>query len=192
MNSHEAYEGEVNYKNAKVGCFSKVTLGQWMETMANLVPNMKMRTLNRLYEQIKLPQRATICSAGYDICSPISFDLAPGETIKIPTGLRCSMVNKFFLAILPRSSVGMKNGVSLVNTMGVIDADYYFAENEGHIILMLKNNLKKSWRSKKNRERTWHVKAGDRVCQGIFLPYGITYDDQARIERSGGIGSTGK
>ncbi len=191
MNHNEACEG-INYNNTKVGTFSKVTLGQWMEAMTIFFPNMKMHTVNRLYEQIKLPERATVCSAGYDICSPISFDLAPGETIKIPTGLRCSMMNKFFLAILPRSSVGMKNGVSLVNTMGIIDADYYYAENEGHIILMLKNNLKKSWWAKKNRGRTWRVKAGDRICQGIFLPYCITYDDAASQMRSGGIGSTGK
>lgn len=191
MSFNEACE-EVTLNIPKVGSFSKVSLGQWMEAMSVYDGLLMTHTVNRIYEKIKLPERATACSAGYDICAPFSFELAPGESVKIPTGIRCAMQNKYFLAVLPRSSVGMKRNISLANTMGIIDADYYFAENEGHIILMLKNNNKKSWSKKKNDANTWKVKAGERICQGIFLPYGITYDDKADTERKGGMGSTGK
>ena len=192
MNSNTPYEDDINYNNDKVASFYKVSLCQWMEAMAEMNGLLMTYEVTRMYEQIKLPERATVCSAGYDIRTPFSFELAPGESIKIPTGIRCTMINKYFLAVFPRSSISMKKNISLANTVGIIDADYYFADNEGHIVLMLKNNNKKSWFKKKNKMNTWKVKAGERICQGIFLPYGITYDDKANTERKGGMGSTGK
>lgn len=191
MSFNEAYD-DVNCNNMRVAAFSKVSFGKWLEVMTAFDAAMLPRVAGIIYEKLKLPERATICSAGYDIRTPVAFNLGPGETIKIPTGIRCSMQNKYFLALLPRSSVGMKHDITLMNTMGIVDADYYFADNEGHIMLAFKNNQKKSIFPWINEKRTWRVKAGDRVCQGILIPYGITYDDHVNTERKGGMGSTGK
>ena len=135
-----------------------------------------------IYKKLKLPKRATISSAGYDFYSPIDFILNPGETIKIPTGIRCKMQANYVLLILPRSSLGFKYRLALDNTVGVIDADYYNALNEGHIFIKMTNNSNK----------TLEVKQGDGFAQGIFLQYGITIDDDVKEERVGGFGSTNK
>lgn len=74
------------------------------------------------YDNIKLPQRATNCSAGYDIYSPIDFSLRQGETILIKTGIRVALDDDKYLAILPRSGQGFKYKIQLWNSCGVIDA----------------------------------------------------------------------
>lgn len=172
----------------RVGFFKKVSKEQFQNDMKNLgFPYYSMLT----YANIKLPERATAQSAGYDLCSPVYFTLKPGESIRIPTGIRCNMKSDHFLMIVPRSSIGMKNNISLMNTVGIIDADYYNAKNEGHIMAAFKNNNKRSIFSWVNKKRSWVVSAGDRVCQAIFVPYAVTENDTATAERSGGIGSTG-
>ncbi len=136
-----------------------------------------------VYQSIKLPQRATKSSAGYDFYSPIPFTLKPGETIKIPTGIRCQMQENYVLLLFPRSSLGFKYRLGLDNTVGVIDADYYYALNEGHIFIKITNN---------SQDKTLEIKAGEAFAQGIFLAYGITVDDNATDTRVGGFGSTNK
>ena len=131
-----------------------------------------------------LPVRATAGSAGYDFASPLSFTLKPGETVKIPTGIRAEMEPGWVLLVFPRSSLGFKYRLQLNNTVGVIDADYAFAKNEGHIFLKLTNDS--------NDNKTLEVPAGMAIAQGIFLPFGITEDDCADAVRTGGIGSTTK
>ena len=135
------------------------------------------------YENIVLPVRATKGSAGYDIISPKSFILQQGESTKIATGLRVRMEPGWVLFILPKSGLGTKFRSQLDNTCGVIDSDYYNADNEGHIIINMTNDSKK--------EATLEVIAGKAFAQAIFLPYGITEDDDAEGERTGGFGSTG-
>ena len=135
--------------------------------------------LNYMLEKTPMPKRATTGSAGYDIYSPVSRYVKAGETFTIPTGLRCHIEDGWFLMILPRSGLGFRYGMRLVNTAPVIDADYVHAENEGHIILKFVTN------------KDFIIKEGDRIAQGIFLPYGVTEDDRAEGERSGGFGSTG-
>lgn len=136
-----------------------------------------------VYQSIKLPQRATKSSAGYDFYSPIPFTLKPGETIKIPTGIRCQMQENYVLLLFPRSSLGFKYRLGLDNTVGVIDADYYYALNEGHIFIKITNN---------SQDKTLEIKAGEAFAQGIFLAYGITIDDNTTDPRVGGFGSTNK
>ena len=86
------------------------------------------------YDEIKLPHRATKCSAGYDIYSTIGFELPPGESIKFPTGIKVALDENKFLIVVPRSSLGFKFRAQLDNTVGIIDADYYNnSNNEGHI-----------------------------------------------------------
>ena len=134
------------------------------------------------YQRLALPRRATAGSAGYDFHSPFSFALSTRETITIPTGIRVNIQPGWWLGLLPRSSHGFRFRIQLDNTMGVIDSDYYNAENEGHIMVKLSND---SLSGKHLR-----LAEGDSFVQGIFLPYGITTDDQAEGERTGGFGST--
>ena len=141
--------------------------------------------LSEAFEAVQRPVRATIGSAGYDIISPFSFELEPGQTAKIPTGLRCRFEQPcWMLAIFPRSSLGFKYRAQLDNTVGIIDSDYYYADNEGHIFVKITNDSRSG--------KVLRVNKGDRFIQGIFLPYAITLSDNADGERTGGMGSTGK
>ena len=88
-----------------------------------------------MYEGIKLPVRATSGSAGYDFFAPFDFILAPSQTIKIPTGIRCEIDEGWVLKIYPRSGLGFKFRLQLNNTVGIIDSDYFYSDNEGHIFI---------------------------------------------------------
>ena len=134
------------------------------------------------YDSIKLPQRATSGSAGYDFYTPIDLNIVPNTTVKIPTGIRCKIDSDWVLTIHPRSSLGFKYQIGLANTTGIIDADYYNSDNEGHIMVKLINRGNKKFSANK----------GDKIVQGIFLPYGITVDDNSEGVRNGGFGSTGR
>ena len=133
-------------------------------------------------ETLRLPARGTSGSAGYDFYSPVDFTLRPGETILLPTGVRCRMDEGWVLLLMPRSGLGFKYRLQLNNTVGVIDADYFGAKNEGHIHMKLTNDSREG--------RTLVLRAGDAVMQGIFVPFGITEDDSANAVRVGGMGST--
>ena len=71
----------------------------------------------------------------------------------------------------------------LNNTVGIIDSDYYGSDNEGHIFIKITNDS--------NEGKTLSLKKGDGFAQGVFLPYGVTSDDEAAALRNGGFGSTG-
>ena len=127
-----------------------------------------------------LPKRATAGSAGYDFFAPAAFRLDPGESVKIPTGVRARIAPGWVLMLFPRSGLGFKYRLQLNNTVGVVDSDYFGARNEGHIFIKLTNA----------GDRPLSVEAGEAFAQGIFLPYGLTEDDAADGERVGGFGST--
>ena len=133
-------------------------------------------------DDIRLPVRGTTGSAGYDFVSPADFTLAPGETILLPTGVRVRMEEGWVLLLMPRSSLGFKYRLQLNNTVGVIDQDYFGAKNEGHIHMKLTNDSREG--------KTLVVRMGEAVMQGIFVPFGITEDDEAAEKRTGGMGST--
>ena len=135
------------------------------------------------YDDIILPKRSTLNSAGYDFYSVISFTLSPGERRVIPTGIKASMNSNEFLSIYIRSSLGLKWNIRMCNQVGIIDADYYNnSENEGHIFVCLMNE----------GDKVLEIKKGDRIVQGIFMPFLITDDDKTTNIRMGGIGSTNK
>lgn len=134
------------------------------------------------YESVILPRRATAGSAGYDFFAPTQFTLSAGETIKIATGIRVKIANGWALLIYPRSSLGFKFRLRLDNTVGVIDSDYYNADNEGHIFIKLTNC----------GNEPLVVEQGKAFAQGLFTPFGITEDDDCAAARTGGIGSTDK
>ena len=138
----------------------------------------------KIYEDIKLPLRATKYSAGYDFYAPFDFTLKPGETIKIPTGIRAKMREDYALFLLPRSGLGFKYRLQLNNTIGLIDADYFYSDNEGHIFAKITNDS--------NEGKVISVKKGEAFIQGVFLSYGITEDDEVNSIRNGGFGSTSK
>lgn len=131
-----------------------------------------------------LPVRATAGSAGYDFFTPCPIHLAPGETAKIPTGVRCRMAEGWVLQIYPRSGLGFKFRLQLNNTVGIIDSDYYFSDNEGHIFIKITNDS--------NEGKVLDLETGKGFAQGIFTPFGITEDDCADAVRNGGFGSTTK
>ena len=135
-----------------------------------------------VYAAIKLPKRATSGSAGYDFYAPCAFELKPGEEIRIPTGIRVRMEDGWVLKCYPRSGLGFKFRLQLNNTVGIIDADYYYSDNEGHIFAKLTNDSR--------QEKTVSVGAGEGFMQGIFVEFGITEDDDADGVRNGGFGST--
>lgn len=136
------------------------------------------------YDALKLPQRATTGSAGYDFYAPSDIILAPGETAKIPTGIRVRIDEGWVLKIYPRSGLGFKFRLQLNNTVGIIDSDYYNSDNEGHIFIKITNDS--------NEGKNLSVKSGDGFAQGIFVEYGITVDDEVTAQRNGGFGSTTK
>ncbi len=131
---------------------------------------------------IRLPERKTEKSAGYDMEAGAAVDLFPGKVTIVPTGLKSYMPDDEYLAIFVRSGLSIKRGIMLVNGTGIIDADYYGnADNEGHIMVALYNT----------GEDVVKIEKGDRIAQGIFLKYGKVDGDSAQGTRSGGMGSTG-
>lgn len=163
-----------------VGKFEKVSLKQYLES----VDSTSVEEATNIYNDIKLPRRATRGSAGYDFYAPFDITLKPGETIKVPTGIRTFMDPNWVLAIFPRSGLGFKFRLQLNNTVGIIDSDYVNSDNEGHIFVKITNDS--------NENKIVSVKKGEGLVQGIFFPYGITSDDDTTESRNGGFGSTTK
>lgn len=152
--------------------FFRISLKEW-----------KKGNSDESYSKIQIPTRKTSGSAGYDIVSPHDIRIAPGGTAIVQTGLKCNVNKGEVLMIYPRSSIGFKYGIYLMNTVGVIDADYFDNEsNEGHIMIGLRNAS----------DKEVVLSAGDRIAQGIFMKFGTTVDDTADGARIGGFGSTGK
>lgn len=134
------------------------------------------------YASYSLPKRATSGSAGYDFYAIKDFTVNPNETITVPTGVRTRIEDGWVLKIYPRSSLGFKYRFTLNNTVGIIDGDYYYSDNEGHIFVRATNMS----------DKPLFIKKGQGFCQGIFSEYGITEDDDATNARNGGFGSTDK
>ena len=131
--------------------------------------------------EIPLPRRSTRGSAGYDFVAPAETVIPPGGSALIPTGIRCEMAEGWVLLMFPRSSFGRRYGVRLSNTVGVIDSDYAWAENEGHIIVSLRNPS----------DHEVIIHRGERFCQGVLVPFGTAEEEEVSTERKGGFGSTG-
>ncbi len=164
--------------------FEKVSYNQFKEGYMDLYPEASDALIQEVYESIALPKRATKGSAGYDFFTPVEIHLKPGETMKIPTGIRCQMNERWVLMIYPRSGLGFKYRMQLNNTVGIIDSDYYGSDNEGHIYIKITNDS--------NEDKVLEVKQGQGFAQGIFMQYGIVEDDDVETVRNGGFGSTTK
>lgn len=171
----------------KIAKFEKVSFEQfkkdWLDTFDRALTD---EDLLEIYDNIQLPKRATRGSAGYDFKSPLDFTLAPGSSIKIPTGIRCKIDEGWVLKCYPRSGLGFKFRIRLFNTVAVVDSDYFYSDNEGHIFIKLANET--------NEGKLVKIKQGEGFAQGVFVEYGITVDDDEDEKeiRNGGFGSTTK
>lgn len=176
---NESEEEEVNQ-------FSKVSVEQYIKDFLKQFPSESIgetAMIEEVYEMIKLPKRSTSGSAGYDFFAPVEITLEPEEYITIPTGIKCQIDDRWFLSIYARSSLGFKYGLRTMNLLPVIDGDYFNnKDNEGHIMVKIING----------NVKPLVIEQGSAFVQGIFLPYGLTVDDDADGERIGGIGSTNK
>lgn len=168
----------------RIAKFHKVSYEQFKEGYVDVFGSANECDIQKVYEEIKLPKRATKGSAGYDFYAPVSITLKPGETIKVPTGIRAEMEWDWVLKMYPRSGLGFKYRLQLNNTVGIIDSDYFYSDNEGHIFIKITNDT--------NEGRTVEIPGGTGFAQGIFIEYGITVDDEATEVRNGGFGSTSK
>lgn len=164
-----------------VGKFEKVS-----EAMYNLLKKYNNSNFCT-YDKLKLPSLATKFSAGADFYLPYDVVLRPNESAVIDTCIRCWIIPGWFFALFPKSGLGFKYNVKLANTVGIVDADYYYSQtddetNEGHIRVKLINGP----------DHELQLNCGAKFCQGIFLPYGISYTENLEEKdiRNGGIGST--
>jgi len=146
----------------------------------------------KLWKEIKLPERATVGSAGYDFFAPVDIILHPGELITIPTGIKWTsmeldngiLTNQYFLSIYPRSSLGRDYSIREPNIVSIIDEDYYNNKsNEGHIFINIKNE---------GTNGPCLIKKGTAYAQGIIQRYYMIDGDHTTKTRTGGFGSTTK
>lgn len=136
-----------------------------------------------VYYDIHLPVRADSRSAGYDIFCPVDVKLLPMQKMLLFTDVKAYMQEDEVLELYPRSSLGIKKGLMLSNTVGIIDSSYYENEsNDGNIGLPLLNTTGK----------TIELKAGERICQAIFKKFLVADQDETLSDtRTGGMGSSG-
>lgn len=174
---------------ARIARFEKVSWEQffadWKKVFSDAVSDpaeLSEEKIRVIYDGIKLPRRATAGSAGYDFFLPVDLSLSAGEGALIPTGIRVKMDPAWVLCCFPRSGLGFKYRLQLDNTVGIIDADYYGSDNEGHMFTKVTCDAR--------TDRRLDLAAGDAFMQAVFLPYGLTEDDDAANIRNGGFGST--
>ena len=168
----------------RIAQFFKVSYEQYKEAYLDTYGDASEEEIKNVYDSIKLPKRATSGSAGYDFYAPVAITLEPGKTVKVPTGIRAKMEDNWVLKLYPRSGLGFKYRLQLNNTVGIIDSDYYYSDNEGHIFAKITNDS--------NEGKTVEIAEGTGFMQGIFIEYGITLDDDVTEVRNGGFGSTTK
>lgn len=150
-------------------CFEKVNLNEFKKYYSE-----------ELYD-FNLPTRGTEKSAGYDFYAVDDIVIKAGETLKIVSGVKASMEQDDVLYLFIRSSLAIKYDLILKNNVGVIDADYYNnQDNDGNIIFVIENTGKNDF----------EIKKGNRICQGVFMKYLVTDNDNCKSTRNGGIGST--
>ncbi len=136
----------------------------------------------KLYDEYKLPRRASKNSCGYDFLAMEDYIIHPGEIKKIPTGYKAKFLSDEMLMIVVRSSMGFKYNVRMCNQVGVIESDYYNnISNEGHMWVALQNE----------GDKDYIINKGDAYAQGIFIKF-LTCGDNPEEERIGGLGSTNK
>lgn len=132
---------------------------------------------------IKLPERSTQYSAGYDFYNPEKVTIEPNKIAYVKTGVKADMLSNEVLILANRSSNPKKKGLVLANGIGIIDKDYYNnPDNEGEIAFAFMNIT----------DEPVILEVGEKLGQGMFIEYLTIEKDNAKGERQGGFGSTGK
>ena len=130
----------------------------------------------------KLPERATKNSAGYDFYNPERVTIEPHEIKYVKTGVKAKMQQDEVLLLYNRSSNPKKKGLTMANSVGVIDADYYNnTDNEGEIAFAFRNIT----------DKPVTIEVGEKLGQGVFTKFLSVENDNVQGERTGGFGSTG-
>ena len=170
----------------KIAKFEKVSFEQFKKDFIKCFQqydlNYSEKDIETIYHNIIIPTRATSGSAGYDFKIPFTLSMDKKDEYIIPTGIRAKIEDGWVLKLYPRSGLGFKTGMKLLNTVGIIDSDYYSSENEGHIMAKICYGMG-------NDKLILEQGAG--FIQGVFVEYGITEDDNINAVRNGGFGSTG-
>lgn len=151
------------------------------------VNRVKSTGFDMLEPDFKLPERSTSKSAGHDFYCPERVEIPPymlgDKPTLVPTGVKVYMPDDEFLMLVNRSSNPAKKFLVIPNSMGIIDADYVNnPDNEGEMMFAFYNVS----------NQTVVIEKGEKLGQGIFIKYGITDNDNAKGQRTGGFGSTGK
>jgi len=168
----------------KVAEFYKVSFNQFKTDYEAIFGNIKSEEeLKAIYEAIKLPKRATTGSAGYDFYLPFPIELKAGEEITIPTGIRFKCKQDWAMLFMSKSGLGSKSRLQLNTAISLIDSDYYYSDNEGHILSKIIHDTRKP-------DEILSLPAGKSYLQGLFVQFGITHSDKAKGRRNGGFGST--
>lgn len=161
---------------------------EWCNTCGQPLPEKKRQ---RGFELVKgadihtiLPSRATKGSACYDFYAPHDIVIPPlGKSEPVALGIKAYMPEGWALLLFGRSGLANRDDITLATCVSVIDQDYYGNPgNDGNIGVVLRNSGVKAVKLEK----------GERICQGMFVQFGLTDDDRATGERAGGFGSTGK
>ena len=165
--------------------FEKVAFDIWCRDLEkSAIKGISREILSTWYDEIKLPMQATARSAGCDIYMPYSLNHSPGVTAVIPTGIRWvndrDIDSGLVLLVFPRSGLGFKHGIRLSNTVGVVDEDYCFSDNQGHIMVSLFNPS----------DHDVYLEQGKAFAQAVILRYEIPDGAQSQAARNGGFGST--
>lgn len=138
-----------------------------------------MSNFEKITPEAILPIRSTRKSAGYDLYANETVSIPSKERRLVKTGITCAMEDNEYLAIVPRSGLAIKSGITVLNAPGVVDADYY--PNEIGVILY------------NTTDDNFEVKTGDRIAQAILCEYKTMGVDNVKdTERTSGFGSTGK
>lgn len=150
-------------------CFEKVSLEEFK------------KYYNEELYNFSLPVRSTKNSAGYDFFAVDRCVIKAHSSLKIISGVKAQMNYDEVLYLFSRSSMAIKNNITLKNNVAVIDSDFYNnPDNEGNICFVLENN----------GDTDFVIEKGFKYAQGVFMKYLITDDDASSGARNGGIGST--
>lgn len=173
-----------------IGKFEKVSYLEFEQTAEKYMGISKIHRysnpntyakIKTFYDTLKTPIRKTKNSAGYDFYFPYSDTwLYPDQEIEFYTGIKVKIRNGWFLGLFPKSGISFKYKLRLIDTISVIDGDYYNTDHEGNICVKLKNC----------GELPFQIKNNEPIIQGVFMQYGLTTDDYTTETRTGGLGST--
>lgn len=142
----------------------------------------KFEKVNKITEDIKLPERSTLNSAGYDFFAIEDVTLPAKKLTRVMTGVKCELMPNQVLILANRSSNPSKKGLILANGIGVVDADYYGnPDNDGEMGFEFYNIL----------DEDIVIKKGEKLGQGIIIKFDKTEDDYVTNVRKSGWGSTG-